>query len=222
MEKTKTKKPVVIHNLVKIKTLLFLSMRKQTDKRAAYARQIAIATGGNADSLYVLLQRWRRWGLVDCIPSTPYAYMIADEGLRYLSKIDKWFFSGYYSKKRKRRVPGYRGKVEALKREILEASRAIFWWRYMGHGRNDGEEDSNRGFVYYIEAPFQESSDFSKIENSEGRPVIWPKTRLLVVRFGSALAAYQALPEWGFKQRTKELGQAIVDAKIGMVWAKDA
>lgn len=220
MEQTKTKKPVVIHNLVKIKTLLFLSMRRQTDKRAAYARQIAIATGGNTDSLYVLLQRWRCWGLVDCIPSAPYAYMIADEGLRYLSKIDKWFFSGYYSKKRKRRVSGYRGKVEALKQEIVEASRAIFWWRYLGHGRNDGE-DSNRGTVYYIEAPFQQAEDFSKVENSEGRPVIWPKTRLLVVRFGNAVEADHAVQAWGF-DRGRALAQAIIDANIGMVWAKDA
>ena len=80
MEKTKTKKPTVIHNLVKIKALLFLSMRQQMEVRTATSREIAIATGGKADSLYVLLQRWYQWGLVRCIPSLPYTYMIADEG----------------------------------------------------------------------------------------------------------------------------------------------
>ena len=89
----------------------------------------------------------------------------------------------------------------------------------MGHGRNDGEEDSNRGTVYYIEAPFQDASDFSKIENSEGRPVMWPKTRLLVVRFGNAVEADHAVQAWGF-DRGRALAQAIIDANIGMVWAK--
>ena len=91
MEKTKTKKPVVIHNLVKIKTLLFLSMRRQTEKRAATAREIAVATGGNPDSLYVLLQRWTKWGLVHWLGTTPYSYMIAPEGQRYLSKSPTGF-----------------------------------------------------------------------------------------------------------------------------------
>ena len=221
MEKTKTKKPIVIHNLRKIKTLLFLSMRRQTEKRTATAREIAIATGGNADSLYVLLQRWYQWGLIRCIPSLPYTYMIAEEGRRYLSKIDNWFFSGYYSRKRKRRVPGYRGKVEALKGEIALASRAIFWWRYPI--RNDYHpSDHPSGSVYYIEAPFAKAEDFSKIEGSEGRAVTWPKSRLLVVKFDNALRAYQFCQSWGFAQKTTAMGQAIVDARVGMIWAKDA
>ena len=220
MEKTKTKRPVVIHNLVKIKTLLFLSMRRETDRGGAYAREIAIATGGNADSLYVLLQRWCRWGLVSYIPSLPYCYMIADEGLRYLSKIDKWFFSGYYSKKRKKRVPGYRGKVGVLKLEIAVASKAVFWWRYTGQRTDSRDEDSNRGLVYFIEAPFQKAKDFSKVEHSEGRGVIWPKDRLLVVKCGNALDADQAVIAWGF-DRGRDLAQAIIDANIGLVWAKD-
>ena len=221
MEKTKTKKPTVIHNLVKIKALLFLSMRQQMEVRTATSREIAIATGGKADSLYVLLQRWYQWGLVRCIPSLPYTYMIADEGRRYLSKIGSWFFCGYYSKKRKRRVPGYRGKVEDLKREILIASRAIFLWRhYDSHW--DRNKEGHKGIVYYIKAPFEKAEHFVKVEGSYGRAINWDgKNCLLVVRFESALQAYQSLPEWGFKQKTKELGQAIVNAHIGMVWAKD-
>ena len=215
MEKIKTKKPVVIHNLVKIKALLFLSMRRQTEKRMATARQIAIATGGNADSLYVLLQRWWRWELVRCLDTTPYSYMIADEGLRYLSKIDNWFFSGYYSKKRKKRVPGYRGKVGALKQEIAVASKAVLWWR-----------DTSRKYtrdcpVYYLEAPFTKAENFSKVELPDNRGIIWPKDRLLIVEFDGPVAAYNAIPEWGFK-RGNDLGQAIVDARIGMACAKDA
>ena len=222
MEKTKTKKPAVIHNLVKIKALLFLAMRRQTDRRAATAREIAIATGGNPDSLYVLLQRWRMWGLVNCIPATPYVYMIADEGLRYLSKIDNWFFSGYYSKKRKKRIRGYRGKVEDLKREIAIASRALFWWRYYPN-HWDRDREGHKGFVYYIQAPFTTAQDLVKVESSYGRAISTNvKGCLLVVKFDSALGAYQYLPEWGFQQKNRrELGQAIVDAKIGMVWAND-
>lgn len=222
MGKTKTKKPAVIHNLVKIKTLLFLSMRRQTEKRAATAREIAIAIGGKPDSLYVLLQRWRAWGLVECIPSIPYVYWIADEGRRYLSKVPNWFFSGYYSRKRKKRVPGYRGKVEDLMREIAIASQAVFWWRYTGSrwDRDNEGNKGNKGIVYYIKAPFETAQDFVKVEGSEGRGIRWSKDKLLVVRFESAHRAYQFGQEWGCKQKTQELGQAIVDAQVGMVWAK--
>jgi len=221
MEKIETKKPAVIHNLIKIKTLLFLSMRRQTEKRAATAREIARAIGGNPDSLYVMLQRWRVWGLVEYIPATPYVYWIAPEGLRYLSKVPDWFFSGYYSRKRKRRVRGYRGKVEDLKREIAIASKTIWWWRYSGSQwkYNKGE---NKGSVWYIRAPFEKSEHLIKVEGSEGRAINWNNNDcLLVVEFRSALEAYKSLPGWGFKQRTKELGQAIIDANIDMVWAKD-
>jgi hypothetical protein len=220
MEKTKTKKPAVIHNLVKIKTLLFLSMRRQTEKRAATAREIAVATGGNPDSLYVLLQRWAKWGLVNCLDTTPYSYMIAPEGLRYLSKVPNWFFSGYYSRKRKRRVRGYRGKMEDLKREIAIASKAIFWWRYTS-SHWPRENEGNKGIVYYMKAPFEAAEHLVKVEGSEGRAINWDKRNLLVVKFESAHKAYQYLPEWGCRQKTRDLGQAIVDANIGMCWAKE-
>jgi hypothetical protein len=82
-------------------------------------------------------------------------------------------------------------------------------------------ENQPSGTVYYIEAPFKGAEDFSKIENSGNRRVEWPESRLLIVRFNNSLAAYQSLPEWGFKQRTKDLGQAIVDARVGMVWASE-
>jgi len=223
MEKTKTKKTPVIRDLRKIKTLLFLSMRGQTDKRAATAREIAIATGGSADSLYVLLGRWTAWGLVHWRGTEPFSYMIAPEGQRYLSKISNWFFSGYYSKKRKKRMPGYRGKVEDLKREIAIASRALFWWRYYPN-HWDRDREGHKGFVYYIQAPFKTAQDLVKVESSYGRAISTNvKGCQLVVKFDSALEAYQYLPEWGFQQKNRrELGQAIVDAKIGMVWAKDA
>jgi len=117
----------------------------------ATAGEVAIATGCNRDSLYILLQRWVRWGLVSYIPSTPYAYSIADEGLRYLGKINDWFFSGYYSRKRKRRVPGYRGKVEDLRREIAIASNAVFWWRHYPNQwyRYWGQVSSHLSFWVY-------------------------------------------------------------------------
>lgn len=221
IEKGKTKRPVVIHNLVKIKALLFLEMRRQTESRMATAREITIATGAKADSLYVLLRRWYYWDLVDCNHEvTPFTYAITKEGLRYLSKIDNWFFSGYYSKKRKKRVPGYRGKVEALKKEIAIASKAIFWWRYPV-SQWQREQEANKGIVYYIKAPFETADDFIKIEGSEGRAITWAKSNLLIVKFDSTLSAWQFCRKWGCPQTTRDLGQAIVDSKVGMVWAKD-
>ena len=220
MEKTKTKKPAVIHNLIKIKALLFLKMRQQTENRAATARQIAIATGGNPDSLYVLLGRWTAWELVHWRGTEPYTYMIAPEGERYLSKIDNWFFKGYYSKKRKKRVPGYRGKVEALRLEILIASKAVFWWRYTRQRTNSRDENSNRGLVCYFKAPFEKSSDFVKVEGSEGRAVAWPKDILLVIRCKNAFEADHSIQGWA--TRGKGMIQGAIDANIGLVWAKDA
>ena len=218
----KTKRPTITHNATKVKALLFLQMRKQAGYEQTTAREIAIAINGNARSLYVLLGRWLGWSLVLRYEGLPfYTYCIDSEGERYLSKIDNWFFSGYYSKKRKKRVPGYRGKVETLKGEIALASRTIFWWRYPI--RNDYHpSDHPSGSVYYIEAPFAKAEDFSKIEGSEGRAVTWPKSRLLVVKFDNAHRAYQFCQSWGFAQKTMAMGQAIVDARIGMIWAKAA
>ncbi|MFC1913964.1 hypothetical protein ACFLXF_01675 [Chloroflexota bacterium] len=132
----------------------------------------------------------RNCGTPDPFPR--YNYELADEGYRYLQNIDNWFFSGYYSKKCKKRVPGYRGKVEDLRREIAIASKAVFWWRYYGNswGR-DRDNDDNKGIVYYLKAPFEKADDFIKVKGSEGRPVVWPKNRLLVVRFEIAHIAYQ-------------------------------
>lgn len=221
MEKTKTKKPAVIHNLVKIKTLLFLSMRRQTEKRAATAREIAVATGGNPDSLYVLLQRWAKWGLVNWLDTTPYSYMIAPEGLRYLSKVPNWFFSGYYSRKRKKRVPGYRGKVEDLKREIAIASKALWWWRNYDNQWEHTKKE-HKGTVWYMKAPFDKAEDLVKVEGSYGRPISWSdKNWLLVVEFEGGFEAFRYLPEWGFVKKKEGVGQAIVDAKLGMVWKED-
>ncbi|MFC1951909.1 hypothetical protein ACFLYI_02560, partial [Chloroflexota bacterium] len=74
---------------------------------------------------------------------------------------------------------------------------------------------------WYMKAPFDRADHLVKIEGSEGRAINWnERTWLLVVRFKSALEAYQSLPEWGCKQKTKKLGQAIVDANIGMVWGE--
>ena len=113
MERIKPKRPVVIRDLRKIKALLYLSMRQQTEFKDALARTIAIATEGNINSLYVLLGRWTAWGLVRCMDSIPFGYAIAPEGERYLSKAPDWFFSGYYCKKRKKRMPGAYGRFKA-------------------------------------------------------------------------------------------------------------
>lgn len=223
MVTTKTKKKPVIRNLRKIKVLLFLMMRKETGDKWATAREIAIATGGNADSLYVLLQRWSRWGLVNCMPGRLYAYSIADEGERYLGKIDNWFFKGYYSKKHKKRIPGYRGKIEDLKREIAIASKAIVWWRFTPDRRPSRSDEVNRGIAYYIKAPFNTADDFVKLEGSEGRGVKWNGDNLLIVEVDNAFEAYKIPAEWGCEEPLgkAKLGQAIVDAKLGMIWKKD-
>jgi len=148
--------------------------------------------------------------------------MIASEGERYLSKIDNWFFSGYYSRKRKRRVPGYKGKVEDLKREIAIASKAIWWWRHYDNQWEHTRKE-HKGTVYYMRVPFQKTEDFVKVDGSYGRPISWNDKRwLLVVKFENALEAFRFLPEWGFKKTIREgLGQAIVDANIGMMWTKE-
>jgi len=215
--------------------LLLLQMLRQTVSWAATAREITIATEGNADSLYVLLGRWATWGLVHWRGTEPYSYMIAPEGERYLSKIDNWFFKGYYSRKHKRRVPGYKGKVEDLKREIAIASKAVFWFRFMvgNHWARDREREqceregriSTKGVVYCFMAPFKTRGDFVKQEGSEGRGILWGRDNLLVVRFEDGHQAYSFLPKWGFKQSSRDdpkgLGQALVDANVGVVWKTD-
>lgn len=108
------------HNLVKIKSLLFLRMRKHTKKAWCYAHEIAKGTQSNVDSLYVLLGRWKGWHLVDRLDSTPYAYKIASAGETYLNKLGNW----------------YPGDVYEIAKEVSEASRLIFWWVIRHKGEN--------------------------------------------------------------------------------------
>lgn len=221
----KTKRPVVVRNATKVKALLFLQMREKADKRRATASEIARATNCNVNSLYVLLNRWWRWGLVRCLDTKPYSYILANEGRRYLGKLDDWFFSGYYSKKLKRRVPGYRGKMGDLRREILTASKAVIWWRYsLGQPPEDSEDDargSDGGTAYYFKAPFLKAVDFLKIENSEERKITWATSHLIVIRADNAIEALHLLSDWGLTVLSQRppIGQAAVDAKAGVVWA---
>lgn len=199
----KVKRPAVTHNATKVKALLFLEMRKRAGKEMATTREIATAIKGSTRSLYVLLERWTIWGLVIRWDMSPYSYSIGDEGLRYLGKIDDWFFSGYYSKKRKRRVLGYRGKAADLRTEIAVAARAVFY-----------AYDTKRMELFYFEAPFEKTKDFVREPIVDNKYKRWEKDRLLLVRFDSISAAYNAIHDhYGF-HRGKAIGQAIVDAGL--------
>ena len=207
----KAKRPAVTRNLTKIKALLFLEMRLRTVRPSATAREIAQAINGKARSLYVLLERWEVWEMVRRdYESTPYRYSIAGEGIRYLSKIDNWFFSGYYSQKRKRRVPGYRGKAEALKLEIAIASKAVFM-----------TYDTKRMELFYFEAPFTKAKNFMREPIIDKKYKRWEKDRLLLARFDTICAAFNAIKDiWGLSM-CKPMGQAMVDAGIGVHWSPD-
>ncbi|MFC2033712.1 hypothetical protein ACFLUB_04280 [Chloroflexota bacterium] len=215
MEKIKPKRPIVIRDLRKIKALLYLSMRQQTEFKYALARTIAIATGGNINSLYVLLGRWTAWGLVRRLDSTPIGYAIAPEGERYLSKAPDWFFSGYYCKRRKKRMPGYRGDMDDLRLEIMIASKAVFYWRDASHRLS-----RDNAIIFYIEAPFNaEHFKYVEIPNNQAG-VLWAKDRLLKVKTVGPHAAFEALQTWGFHNRKKqrELADVMMALRGKMDW----
>ena len=221
---TKTKKPV-IHNTVKVKSLLFLEMRQNSKRSWATARQIANATGCNPDSLYVLLQRWYQWGLVNCaFESRPYVYSTAKEGERYLSKLDQWFFPGYYSRKRKERVHGYRGRVQDLQLEIAINCCMVYWWRKR---ESTGPSSSRfRGPVYWIEAPFTKAEHFKSIPVPEERIIhsgSFPNRHLLVVQTDHAHVMLNSAIQYRKKPFKKgdPLGEAVVASGIGVVWSKE-
>lgn len=185
------------HNKVKIKSLLFLKMRSLAGSDWARARYIADAIEGNADSLYVLLQRWWRWGLVKCTKAKPYGYAIDKEGRRYLGNLSKW----------------YPGDVGALCLEIAVASNAVFWWR-----RDNPNVYANEP-VYYVKAPFESAEDFIKAEAPKGNAWRFTGNPLIVVKCSNGLEAIKAIETYGLHWH-KPLVQALVDAKI-LVWTKD-
>lgn len=206
----KAKRRPVTHNTTKIKALLFLEMRKRSGNPLATARQIAQAINGKPRSLYVLLERWETWQLVvRDYESTPYRYEIADEGLRYLSKIEDWFFPGYYSRKRKRRVPGYRGKAADMKQEIAIAAKAAFY-----------AYDTKRGELFYFTAPFTKAENFVREPIVDGKYKRWEKDRLLLARFPTICDAFNAIKDiWGLPM-CRPMGQAMVDAGLAN-WSSD-
>ncbi len=186
------------HNLVKIKSLLFLQLRLKAGKGMTRARWIAEAISGNADSLYVLLGRWVGWRYVKRFDTKPFKYAIATEGLRYLSKVDAW----------------YPGSIRELKMEIATASRMIFWSQKERRNLHSPPEP-----VYYLQAPFQTAEDFNKVEVPAGHSCYFEDNPLIVVKFPGIVAAWNALPEWGLTQG-KAMGQAICDTGI-MTWTKE-
>ncbi len=207
----KTKRPPITHNTKKIKALLFLEMRLRSLNKLATAREIALAINGSPRSLYVLLERWTTWQLVDrYYESSPYHYSIVDEGIRYLSKIDNWFFSGYYSRKRKRRVLGYRGKAAALKLEIAVAAEAVF----MAY-------DIKRWELFYFTAPFTKAENFVREPIIDKKYKRWGKEHLLLFKYDSISEAFNAIKNiWGLPM-CRPMGQALVDADIGVHWSPD-
>lgn len=224
----------ITHNTTKVKSLLFLQMVKKVDDGMATAREIAqaITVDDNgaipkkAKSLYVLLERWARWGYVARVEVSPFAYMIQPEGERYLSKIGAWFFGGYHSRKRGRRVLGYRGTAEDLNHQIAAAAKAVVWaFDYHKDAAGKPQKDE-RGFpmvkeLLYFEAPFNSSKDFHRLP-VESRHIQWAKERLFVVKADNICAAYNLIKSWGcFNNKSlKKMGQPMVDAGFAS-WDKD-
>ena len=197
-----TKRPVVTHNATKVKALLFLQMRKQAGYQFTTAREIAIAINGNARSLYVLLERWLRWDLVIRFEGPPFTYCIDTEGERFLSKIGNWFFSGYYSKKRKRRVLGYRGNEAKLQLEIAVAANAVHY-----------VYDKGRKELFYFTAPFNKASNFVR-EPMGTHYKRWGKEYLLLQHHENLPDAYNAIAAiWGL-HAINRMGEAVVNAGL--------
>ena len=193
-------------NLIKVKALMFLRMRSKAGNPWANARTVARATESSRDSLYILLAKWWRWHLLDrmdpnlaapdWIVRKPYVYRITATGLRYLANLDKWYAD--------------EDTIRELATEVATASQMVFWWVDKKHNALDT--------LYYLTAPFQTAEDFVK---SAIPRVGWKPTRLISVKCEDVVEAYNGLfMDYGLL-RGHEMGQAIVDAKIGMVWAED-
>ncbi|MFC1913212.1 hypothetical protein ACFLX7_03360 [Chloroflexota bacterium] len=206
------------HNKVKIKALLFLKMRQDSDNQWAAARAIARAIEGNADSLYVLLSRWagatpwarynrqtgRREFALTCTPLVqrlnrkPFAYAITKEGRRYLSNLNKW----------------YPGDIGKLCQAIAVSSEAVFWWRKDNPDINASEP------VFFLEAPFGDANNFHRFDVPLRRNFGFSSRHLLTVKCSNAYAAMKQIKLYGFKWE-QPLAQALVDAKFVTWSSKD-
>lgn len=223
-QQTRIKKQPIVRNTVKVKALLFLRMRKEAGNETTEAWQIARAINGNCKSLYILLERWTRWELVTRFDGSPYSYAIADEGERYLSKINAWFFSGYYSKKRKHHMRGYRGTEVALMLEILVAAQAIYYVQYeppkkaFTHATLNRQEPAGPKELLLITPPFNKAENFIREPMPDGFYKRWGKEHLLRYKFDQLQPALQAVGNLITIDRKNKMACAVVNANVGIVW----
>lgn len=186
------------HNLVKIKALLFLRMRKQSDHEWSGAGEIIQGTGANAGSLYVLLGRWAGWNLVERMDSTPFYYKITPVGERYLDKLKAWYKGG---------------NIRDMATEVATASKAIFWWANLQYGRELEQ-------IFYISAPLRGADNYSVVPMPPQPITKWdpPRDSLIAVRCATALEAAKTAFSYGLHVDRPFL-QVLADA--GHLYLKD-
>ena len=184
-----------LHNLIKISSLMFLSWRRDAKRPRPHASagEIAQAAEPSKGSIYVLLSRWTKWDLVRRLPeAVPYQYYISPTGLRYLKNLPKW----------------YDGNLKDIATTVSESCRMIIWWGKRRLGTKEGLYDQ----LYYISGPFQDTSDFVKVD-MQGRQVSGIAADGCLVRYRTD-TAYDAC--WKVKNLGIDPGkpmlQAIVDS----------
>jgi hypothetical protein len=194
-----------LHNLIKVKSLIFLAMRQQATMQWATAGMIATATESSPDSLYVLLGRWNRWGLVSRISEVqPFGYYITPIGHRYLKTLGKW----------------YPGNVPEITLTVAVAANMVIWWGDKVSGFYPRGDQPYKQ-LYYIRAPFQTAADFIKCD-MQGKTAggLASGESLIFVQCDDVIEAGRAVARYGMTTG-QDMLQAFVDAGVAK-WKQPA
>ena len=133
------------------------------------AGELAMLANVGRDSLYVLLTRWRKWGLVrrDSF-ATPYRYAIASQGQHYLNNLDKWY-----------------GPKDIVYQAVLDNCKVSFYWNSLDYAK---KHITKTNLIVY---PFQSENDYLLIRpDANGRLTYRGNSRLLIKKDNALKALY--------------------------------
>lgn len=154
------------HNFCKVRVLYFLKLRELSGSSFAGAGTIAKdAELFSVDSLYILLGRWTRWGLVKRNKHiSPYTYALASQGRHYLASLNKWY-------------EHWQVDFEML----IEDLRVSFYWR-----NKDANGVRSISFITY---PYKTEADYQLVlPDPQGRFMYNGKSQIRIQK-GGALRA---------------------------------
>lgn len=212
------------HNVRKLATLQLLSFRSLDKEHkwltAGEISHLLELSSEERDSLYVLIERWTSWRLLDRrhrirredaesyqLPGGFFEYCLAGRGVRWLLRMAPRV-------ELKAAIP--RGNVSRVVAQLY----GMGCW--FGVHRDHSWRQSNLpyGRVYLITAPFQKTTDFKRLDVTRhipSKPIRIRGYRFLI-KADDAWDACEKIRTVFDMQYSREFLTAVVEADVGVEW----